>query len=288
MARPIAALFMLLILAACSGSTSNASSLDESPQVTESVDEQDTQDAVDTTSPATVTTSGPAALDGDDAPAEASSASVPALTPAGEPSSENEPENTNSAWISRRSMTAEGIELTWSAPEGASVYEIHRVSHSSDSPPEAAAMSSETEIHTVGEGGATGVFLDEAVSEGARYWYGVRGLDAAGSTASIGWHRADAVTDNEAPAPVEVVLAVAEGEVLLSWVAPDENYQLHGYRVLRSIDGGEAEVVATTWNLDQTSFVDAEPPQAEVSYSVVAFDFHWNDSEPSPVSVDLS
>lgn len=288
---------VLLVLSACSGSASsdqslaNDSSNEEQPSES-AIDEVESDDSPATTAPETTALETTASStepvsQGDDPSPESSSATVAPLTPAGDPPPVDDSDNADEAWISRRSMSADSIELTWAAPEGASSYEIHRLS-ASDSPPAESEMTAETQIHSTGNEGRSGRFTDSDVDEGAKYWYGVRGVDEAGETVSTGWHRADAVTDDEPPSSVEPTLSVENGTVFLEWAAPDENYALHGYRVLRTLDGEEPELVATTWNLDQRSFSDDEPPQATVSYSVVAFDFHWNDAEPSPVAVDLS
>ena len=189
-------------------------------------------------------------------------------------------------------MSATSIELQWSAPEGAATYQLHRLPFDSDSPsslqPDASAMTAANEIYTTGAGNEVGDFTDTSVATGTKYWYGIRGLDDDGQVLSTGWHRADAVTDNEAPSPVQVSVDLVDGAVQLTWSEPDENYELHGYRILRGVDGQELETVVTSWDLDRTSFVDDDPPAGNLTYAVEAFDFHWNDSEPLPLEVDLS
>lgn len=189
------------------------------------------------------------------------------------------------AWISRRSMTASSIEVVWSAPEGGVDYQVHRLDRTGDVPPSATEMTADNVIHA---GAETGTFVDDEVTEGATYWYGIRGLDVDGVVLSTGWHATAAVTDEQPPAQVEVSIEQTNGSILLAWNEPEENFQMHGYRILRAVDGGEPEVAATTWTLDQRSFIDEDPPAALTTYSVVAFDFHWNESEPTEVTLDLS
>ncbi len=191
----------------------------------------------------------------------------------------------SSAWISRRWMSESSIEVVWSATDDAVSYEVHRVVRISDSPPDASAMTADTVVHTSDD---KGVFIDEGVTAGTIYWHGIRGLGNDGTVLSVGWHPTAAVTDEQPPEPVDVSLEQADGSVLLTWQVPAENYQLHSYQIRRSINGGEAEVVGQTWQLDQTSFLDDEPPTGVVTYSVISYDFHWNLSEPTEVTVELS
>lgn len=137
-------------------------------------------------------------------------------------------------------------------------------------------MTADTLVQTID---ATGTFEDASVVENASYWYGVRGLGADGSVASTGWHHTFAVTDEEPPAAVDFAIEQTDGEVLVSWTPPAENFRLHAYRILRGTDGSELESMGMTWNLDQRSFLDTDPPAGDVTYSVVALDFHWNLSD---------
>lgn len=191
-----------------------------------------------------------------------------------------------SAYLSRVTMSNTSIELTWSDSEEAATYQIHRLPFTEDEPP-VEAMTAENIVHNADDGGR---FIDDTVEVGARYWYGIRHLTADGVVARFGWHRADAVTDTEPPTKVKALQAVPEnGEVLVTWEPPDENYELHGYTVLRSVNDEELESISTTWRLEQRSFIDDRPPSGgNVTYAIVAFDFHWNDSEPAKVEVDLT
>ena len=136
-----------------------------------------------------------------------------------------------------------------------------------------------------------GSFIDEGVEPGAFYWYGLRIDSEDGDLIAYGWHRADAVDDEEPPSAVPELTAVEQddaGDVLVSWSRPAENHRLHGYRIFRGVDGETPEPIATTWRIDQTSFIDDEAPDSGVVvYELVAFDFHWNDSLPARVTVDL-
>lgn len=147
-------------------------------------------------------------------------------------------------------------------------------------------MTSENLVH-VADG--LGRFVDQGVESGREYWYGVRVLSAEGDLMAHGWHRTAAVDDTEPPAIVDGITAVAaDGEILVTWTRPAENYELHSYRVLRGIDGEAPEKIGETWRLDQMSFIDDQPPASgRVVYQIQALDFHWNLSLPGSVTVDL-
>ncbi len=231
------------------------------------------------------------AVTNDDASASADedvTTTVVPLRPVGEPDTTTAPEaNSTSAYISRRLMTSKVIEVTWSDTEGVAEYHIHRVLRTSDEEPPVEDMTADNRIHVADEGGR---FADQDVDAGAEYWHGVREFSANGDLTAHGWHKTAAIDDEEPPSTVDGITAAAEsGEVLVTWREPDENYQLHGYRVFRGVDGEAPESIAVTWRLGQTSFIDDEPPvSAEVVYEVVAFDFHWNESSPGRVTIDLS
>lgn len=221
------------------------------------------------------------------APTDDAPATVDALRPARGPETTTAPEaNGKTAYISRLLMTSKTIEVHWSDTEGVAEYHIHRVPRTSDDEPRVQAMTADNRIHVADEGGR---FTDRGVDAGAEYWHGVREFSADGDLTAHGWHRTAAIDDEEPPSMVDGITAVAQaGEVLVTWTRPDENYQLHGYRVFRGVDGAPPESIAVTWRLDQMSFIDDEPPtSAQVVYEVVAFDFHWNDSAPSGVTIDL-
>lgn len=219
---------------------------------------------------------------------DAGSSNVEPLRPADEPPTTTDPVvASTSAYISRLSMTSDAIEVNWSESEGVAEYRIHRVLRTSDDTPPPEAMTEDNLIHVADAGGR---FADEDVEAGTEYWHGVREFSAAGELTAHGWHKTAAIDDEEPPSVVDGITAVlGSGEVLVTWTQPEENYELHGYRVLRSVDGEPSETLATTWRLDQRSFIDDEPPTAgEVLYEVVAFDFHWNESSPGGVTIDVS
>ena len=277
----------VLLLAGCSGSSESAPALSAAPDSPTST-LSDSETTITTTTEPTPASPDP----GSDSDSVSSASGAP-LQPGDDSQLSNDQEsNDTTAWLSRRSMSATSIELQWSAPEGAATYQLHRLPFDSDSPsslqPDASAMTAANEIYTTGAGNEVGDFTDTSVATGTKYWYGIRGLDDDGQVLSTGWHRADAVTDNEAPSPVQVSVDLVDGAVQLTWSEPDENYELHGYRILRAVDGQELETVVTSWDLDRTSFVDDDPPAGNLTYAVEAFDFHWNDSEPLPLEVDLS
>lgn len=221
-----------------------------------------------------------------DVDTEEVAASIVPLRPAGDAPPTTVGEPVPSAWISRVSMSSASIEVTWSADDAAAEYHLHRVPRTSEQEPGLEAMTSDTRIHTAHD---TGRFVDEGVAADTRYWHGVESIAPDGEVVAYAWHRTASVDDEEPPAMVGGITAVPEnGDVLVTWVRPSENYQLHGYRVFRVLDGAEPVQVGITWQVDQTSFVDDEAPASgQVEYQIVAFDFHWNDSPPGSVRVEL-
>lgn len=181
------------------------------------------------------------------------------------------------AWISRTLMADDRIQLTWSTVEGAGFYHLHRIRSVSDAVPELGVMTAENQFLVADD---SGVYVDTKVETGARYWYGVRALDANGGLVSYFWHLAVAVTDEEPPAPVGNAAAVVDGDaVRVSWTQPSENFELHGYRIVRVVDGGYPEILRETWDLEERSFLDTDPPADGIAtYTIVAFDLHWNES----------
>lgn len=192
----------------------------------------------------------------------------------------------DSVYITREAMSDVSIGVKWGTHDDAVEYHLHRLARTDDRKPPSEAMTDDNLIHSVFDAGN---FVDDDVETGSRYWYGLRALDAEGVAVAHGWHRSAAVTDTEPPSPVGALSAVLDnGEVLVTWTRPDENYELHGYQILRGVDGEEPTTVRRTWNLDQTSFIDDDlPASGSVTYAVVAFDFHWNDSAAAEVAVDL-
>lgn len=285
---------VLILLAGCSGSDESTSAIDAAdtaaPATAIAAEPPATAEPLATPEPAATAVPSAApdsaeATDSSDQPAEESAAALQPRSGTPYPTSEPDP---SSAWISRRSMSADEIEVNWSSTDGAVEYQLHRLEFTSDEEPDRTAMTDANRIHTVDGSVEPRIFLDTGVIAGTKYWYGLRGLDAGGTVTSVGWHRADAVTDVEPPSSPEVAVEVVDGAVQLSWSAPAENYELHNYQVLRGVDGEEPEVVANTWDLAQTSFVDDEPPRGVVVYQVTAMDFHWNRSEPATITLDLS
>lgn len=268
-------------LAGCSSADLVADPVAESVVESEPVVESVAADESDTSQPA-----GESLDDVELSDVEASVAEP--LRSSEEPPTTTAPAVSNtSAYISRLSMTSDTIEVNWSESEGVTEYRIHRIPRTSDEEPPVEAMTADNLVHVTDSGGR---FADEDVEAGTEYWHGVREFSAAGELTAHGWHKTAAIDDEEPPSVVDGITAVlANGEVLVTWTQPDENYQLHGYRVIRTVVGESPERLATTWRLDQRSFIDDEPPtSSQVVYEVVAFDFHWNESLPGGVSVDLS
>ncbi len=272
---------LTLAVAGCSSGSADTAST-ETPAADSSIVETPSTEApsADTEAASAPSTATSGAADAD------SSTSVEPLRPYTSSPSTTEPDYSTSAWISRKSMSDSNIELTWSSTDGAVEYQIHRLPRAVDDQPEVAEMTAENLIHTATDAGQ---WTDDGVLAGTPYWYGVRSLAADGTLVAHGWHRAAAVTDEEPPTEVGALAAVVGDDgVLVTWTQPDENYELHGYRVLRGVDGQEPELISNTWKVSQTSFLDDDPPAGQVTYQIVAFDFHWNESAPADVVIDLS
>ena len=273
---------LVILIAGCSDNVADplAAPERESTATTSPADNEATAET------STSTTAANQTEPSSESPTAAADAEVPPpIEPFDAPDSEELVGNDTTAWISRRVMNASEIELVWSAPQGAATYEVHRLARVSEIPPPFQDMTVDNRIHVAAH---NGTFLDDGVTEDAAYWYGIRGLDVDGNVMSVGWHQAVAVTDEEPPSPVVLSLQETSDAIALSWEQPEENFELHGYRIFRSVDNQEPETLATTWNIDQTTFIDNAAPAGNVTYLVEAFDFHWNKSERSEVSIDIS
>ena len=145
-------LFLALVVAACSSAPGDAlPGADSIAAPAESESEPSVPDSPTTSS-------------GQD-PDEASEPSEPVdpLRPAGDP----QPEvvvGDNGAWISRRSLAASSIELTWSNGDGGDDvdFTIHRLVQTDDQPPVASELTADNLIHSAGD---VGNFVDEVVEE---------------------------------------------------------------------------------------------------------------------------
>ena len=277
-------LVLALVVAACSSAPSDALAGADSIAVPESSVAAPAESESEPSEPDSPTTSSDQDPDGASEPSEP----VDPLRSAGDA----QPEivvGDNGAWISRRSLAASSIEVTWSNGESDDDvdFTIHRLVQTDVQPPEASDLTTDNLIHSADD---VGNFVDDGVDEGTRYWYGLRVLTPNGDLTGFAWHEAVAVDDTEPPSVIAELTAVTEGDnVLVSWSEPSENFELHSYRVLRGIDGAEPETVATTFDVEQRSFLDDTAPESgEVVYQVDSLDFHWNRSEIAQVVIDLS
>ncbi len=281
-----AILVVLLVVAAGCSSDANPSG-DATPEL---VGSTTTVASAVTPAPSSIATTAPPEVPTSQASPDtsavdtSSSTTVEPVRPYGDEPDPSDPDSANtSIWLSRVEMTSSGIEMTWGEVDGVVDYRLHRLPTSSDDRPDPAELTDDNEIFVATEPGRT---VDDSVVEGTKYWYGIRGFDADGTLVAVGWHRADAIDDLTPPSPVEIVSAtVVDGQVQVTWAEPDENYALHAYRILRSVDDAEFETLATTWNLDQQTLIDDDPPTGTVTYAVQAMDFHWNRSTPVGVEV---
>ncbi len=85
--------------------------------------------------------------------------------------------------------------------------------------------------------------------------------------------------------PLDLRVSLADGNVDLAWKAPAyDPKSVTGYRILRSVDGNDAEVLVADTGSTDTTWTDESPPPGDYVYTVKAF---YDGYYPSPESHSL-
>ena len=161
------------------------------------------------------------------------------------------------------------VSLTWTAPAsngGAAVsgYNIYRGT--------SADGEGGTAVGTVS--GTTLSFTDTGLTNGTTYYYTVKAVNSAGTSAASNEASATpaAVTATVPTAPQSLAATGGNGSVSLSWSAPSSNggSPITGYNVYRSTTpGGEGSTPLKT-NVTGTSFTDTDLTNGTKYYYTVA------------------
>jgi len=140
---------------------------------------------------------------------------------------------------------------------------------------------------------STTEYLDTKIEVGRRYTYVIRTALAPGSPYREGVPGESIevlAADRFAPAPPEAIVGVQEGVAVRLFWDPNDERDLAGYRVYRSLDGGAWESLSDD-NVERAQYLDrAVRVGQRAAYRVTAVDHASpaNESEPSAVvEVDL-
>lgn len=142
------------------------------------------------------------------------------------------------------------ITLQWAASAGAERYRVER------------APTPEGPFVTVGVA-ETSSYVDRGLENGSTYHYGVIAVNASGESPPS--PRASATATAPPPAPTHVAAVPGDGEVALSWSAPEGARQ---YRIKRSIDrrGPYKQIGSST----ESRFVDRNVTNGSVYFYIVS------------------
>jgi len=187
----------------------------------------------------------------------------------------------NPAWLGREGMREDALELVWAADTSADVtFELHRIDAAEVDEPDVVEVGPTSLVHD----GPDQRYVDTDVIAGGQYFY-VLVAELASGEVFRRWAELHAVTDTTPPDSVgEVTLAETADGLLLSWNRSRDDYRFARYAIRRSVGGAASVYYGTGWTIEQTSFLDDQPPaQGTVRYEVIAVDFHGNTSEPSVV-----
>jgi hypothetical protein len=185
----------------------------------------------------------------------------------------------------RAEPTADGVRLTWQAPEGEGPFQYNVYRSQPDGPPAGSPLNSSPLTGTE--------FLDESAATGSSYVYVVRVALADGPPYREGW-TCDPLElvaeDRFAPASPQGLVAVQEGKAVRLFWNPNSERDLGGYRVYRRVNGGP-------WTrldppvVEQPLYLDADVEVGQrLAYRIAAIDraVPPNEGEPSAaVELDL-
>ena len=186
-------------------------------------------------------------------------------------------------WVGHGFMTDDNIEIVWSEVEGDDVvYQIFRFDGIGFDP---SVVELADPIH---EGIGTLSWDDDSVETGSFYTYILRVI-ADNEVLERRWTATLAVTDTTPPLAVSDLRAsVTDDGVLLEWSPSEDDVEFGSYAVFRTDVGDEPQYVGGGGDQEVTSFIDDQlPATGEVSYEVLASDFHDNRSTPVAITVSL-
>jgi len=145
------------------------------------------------------------------------------------------------------------IVLTWAGVVGASSYNIYRGT--------TAAGESATPI---AQGISSTGYIDPGLAGGSTYFYVVRAVNAAGTSAASG--EASAQTPSIAPTAPTVSIAVGVGQIMLTWSGGANATSFNVYRATQA--GGEATGLLAS-NIADGSYIDGRVQPGTNYYYVV-------------------
>lgn len=169
---------------------------------------------------------------------------------------------------------ATGIEISWSAGDGAESYHVYRR--------ETQARTYGQPLATVDAG--TERYFDASARYGVRYVYSVTAVAQAEPVieSALGGEREIDYRDTFAPeAPTGLVALAETGRVRLSWQAADDP-DVAGYHVYRRDEGSDEFRRLTSAPIAGTGFLEGGLVSGRsYTYRVTAVDAEGNEGEPS-------
>ena len=178
-------------------------------------------------------------------------------------------------------MTATTIELMWTPVEGATGYRIYRVDGLEGFEPNAVSLGRTDLVYD----GLEVAFTDQAIEVDQFYTY-ILEVEAGESTLERRWVQTLAVDDVEPPTDIESLTAARTPEgVLLTWDSSQDDVEFSSYSVYLIVDD-QRQYLGGGGDVEQTSFIDRQPPLGSATYVVEAVDFHGNRSPTAAVVIE--
>ena len=178
-------------------------------------------------------------------------------------------------------QSGDAVMLSWIAPtfDGGSAIESYKILRMSND-------SGEMELlETVDAGDRT--YLDFEIEPGVNYTYSVKAVNSRGESESSSM--ADITPTTVPDAPGKPVL-LEDGHVEISWSEPISNggQSLIRYRIERSVEGGEFEMIGTN-TPDRRTFVDHDIDDGlEYSYRIIAVNAQGASEPSEAASISVS
>lgn len=186
-------------------------------------------------------------------------------------------------WISVDGMSRDGIQVSWAVVDDVERYELVRLGEAAVADPNAALPEQGEIIYS----GPDNAYVDRDLTADAAYLYMIVPVLQDGQQLEPRWREAVAVDDTQAPSRVTGLTAErgADG-VRLSWEPVSENYRFDSYDIRQLMADGEFEWIGGAYDITQTAFLDDRAdPDAEITYELIARDFHYNLTEPTRITV---